>query len=339
MSAADRLAAAEGMLMLGKCDSLVSDPDLEKVLTAELTAMFGKTGGRRKRMRGGIRIFQAVKSLMAALCATGKMVFTEITDYPMLRMKEMEDKLKRLGTAEGKADKDALVAKVKTLLKSGAGGIALADLSSPSSRLVKLSIGILQALNEIYPNALYAFERIPALATNLATIGSAASPIISTAIVTAASAWALRIAYRRIFKPAGEKAAAAAVDVANFLTDDEKIDEAIDAVVDQIPRLAEMALEAGGGAVRAAGTVWAGRLRNRAGRFLDQAVGEAAAVAGAIAALGAPEAAVAAMEAAGEAHEDAVMEAEQMAPPVGGRRRKTRKHVRKSKKRTLRRKY
>ncbi len=342
MSADERLAA-EGLVRMSKgmCDDLASDPELEKVLTAELTAMLGASGGRRKRMRGGIRVGETVKALMAALCATGSMVFNEITGYPLLKIKGLTDRLNNLNTPAGKADKDALISKVKTLLKASVGGIAVADLSSPSSRLVKLAVVIIRALNEVYPNAFYSLERLPTLAVNLMTIGVEAAPIIKGGIVTAAATWALRIVYRRLAKPAGEKAARAAITARDFLLSDESADAVVDAVIDQIPRLAEMALQAGSGAVRAAGTVWAGRLRNASGKFVDKSRSEAAAIAGAVAALGVPAGAEAAMASSGEAEADAVAEASQIvASSTGsGRRRKTRKLIRQSKKRTLRRKY
>ena len=140
------------------------------------------------------------------------------------------------------------------------------------------------------------------------------------------------MAYRRLVAPTAARAASIAIVSRDFLLSDDSVDAVIDNVVGQIPQLAEMALQAGRGAVRATGTVWAGRLRS--------AKIEAASVAGAISALGGQEAAVAALEADGESHSDAEAEVAQLlADMPGGRRHRTRKNRRKHKKRTLRRKH
>lgn len=321
---------AASILSEMKCDL---NADFARALEAELIgAMSG--GGKRRRLRGGMRIVDTVKSLMAALCTAGSTAMDEITDYPLTKMQGIADSLNLMkqATPEGRAAKAAFGERVRTALKTSVGGLALADLSSPQSRIVRLATVILRVLEDVFPRVFHSLDRIPTLASNLAIIGANAAPVIGSALVTAAATWAIRMVYRRLVKPSAERAAAIAIVSRDFLLSDASVDAVVDHVIGQVPQLAEMALQAGRGAVRATGTVWAGRLRS--------ARIEAASVAGAIGALGGRGAAVAALEAGGEEHSLAEAEvAELLADMPGGRRRRTRKHRKNHKKRTLRRKY
>lgn len=239
------------------------DAELENLLKAELGAAMSRGGGRRKRMRGGMQVIAAVKALKAALCSTGRMTLSDAVNSPVGLMTPITDYLNKVqeDSDEGKAAKAAFYSKIKTLLKASVGGIAFKDLASPNSKIVRVAVVILNALNEALPNPIeMGIQKLPDLGANLALMATSAGPVINTAIVTAACFWALRAVGRR------------AIQLVDGMTEvfkkipedlsDEKTDKAIDAVLERVPQLAEMALSAGRAAVRGAGSVWAGRLRS-----------------------------------------------------------------------------
>ena len=336
---------------MASCDV---DPEVVKVLTAALTVKEGMTAGgsRRKRMRGGMRVIAAVKALNAALCKTVRMTVSDAVNYPAGLMQPVTDFLTKIheDTETGKAAKNAFYTKIKTILTGSIGAVTVKDLASPNSRIVAIAIVVLNALNDSLPNPLQVgIQALPDLTSNLALMATSAAPVINTALVTAASFWALRAVKRRVIDPFVNTIFEVLSKVPEELSDektDEAIDKAIDAVMAQVPQLAHMALSAGRGAVRAAGTVWAGRLRGA-----NQANPEAAVVAGAAIGAGAEREAVdAALSAEGPAAnpadvaeivEEAAASADAPAGTVAGRRRtrKLRKMRNTRRKRTLRRKY
>lgn len=331
---------------MASCDV---DVDLEKLLTAELTVAMSGGSSRRKRMRGGMQVIAAVKALKAALCSTVRMTVSDAVNYPAGLMQPITDFLMKIqeDSDEGKAAKAAFYSKIKSLLKASVGTVAMTDLASPSSKIVRIAVVILKALNEALPNPLQVgLQALPDLTENLTLMATSAAPVINTALITAASFWALRAVKRRVIDPFVNTIFETVSKVPEDLSD-KKTDEAIDAVMAQVPQLAHMALNAGRGAVRAAGTVWAGRLRSS-----NQANPEGAVVAAAAIGAGAArDAAAAAMSAEGPAANDGDVDdiAAEAAPAAsegeavaGGRRRRTRKlrkmrNVRR--KRTLRRKH
>lgn len=245
---------------MASCDV---DAELLHLLEAELTEAMSRVGGRRKRMRGGMRVIAAVKALKAALCSTGRMTLSDAVNSPVGLMTPITDYLNKVqeDSDEGKAAKAAFYSKIKTLLKASVGGIAFKDLASPNSKIVRVAVVILNALNEALPNPIeMGIQTLPDLGANLKLMANSAGPVINTAIVTAACFWALRAVGRR------------AIQLVDGMTEvfkkipedlsDKKTDEAITAVLERVPQLAEMALSAGRAAVRGAGSVWAGRLRS-----------------------------------------------------------------------------